>query len=116
MIIENGCHVIGTKVLLSYSQVYEEREHVYGVGNFCARQHPNLVSQIGCRRINPLGSGCFTAEISSLISMSVLRSPRPVCFCPLGYKIQQAKEGKTNLLEPKYQSISKERNKEKQTK
>ena len=31
-----------------------------------------------------------------------------------GYKIQQAKEGKTNHLEPKYQSISKER-KEKKT-
>jgi len=28
-----------------------------------------------------------------------------------GYKIQQAKEGKTNHLEPKYQSISKERKK-----
>jgi hypothetical protein len=61
--------------------VYEEREHVNGVGNFCARQHPNLLSQIGCRRINPLGSGCFTAEIGSLISMSVLRSPLPVCLC-----------------------------------
>jgi hypothetical protein len=33
-----------------------------------------------------------------------------------GYKIQQTKEGKTNLLEPKYQSISKERNKEKTNK
>jgi len=33
-----------------------------------------------------------------------------------GHKIQQAKEGKTNHLEPKYQSISKERKKKKQTK
>jgi len=48
--------------------------------------------------------------------MKASRVPTHTLLAVQGYKIQQAKEGKANLLEPKYQSISKERNKEKQTK
>jgi hypothetical protein len=48
--------------------------------------------------------------------MKASRVPTHTLLAVQGYKIQQTKEGKTNLLEPKYQSISKERNKEKQTK